>query len=49
MNDQKDNYEKKILFTIKLKKKTRINLTKEVKDLYTKNYDIDEKNWTRHK
>ena len=46
MNDQKDNYEKKILFTIKLKKKNknRINLTKEVKDLYTKNYDIDEKN-----
>ena len=26
-----------------------INLTKEVKDLYTENYDSDERNWRKHK
>ena len=34
---------KKNLFTTEFLKKPRINLTKEVKDLYTENYDIDEK------
>ena len=26
-----------------------INLTKEVKDLYTENYDFAKTNWRRHK
>ena len=41
---------KKIPFTIasKIIQLLGINLTKEVKDLYTENYDIDERNGRRH-
>lgn len=40
----------RILFKIVSKKiNLGINLMKKVKILYTENYDIDEKDWTRHK
>ena len=36
-------------FTIKTIKYLGINLTKEVKDLHTENYDSDERKWRKHK
>ena len=48
-NYQKEKLRKQSrLWLLQKEQDLQINLTKEVKDLYAENYDIDERNW-KHK